>query len=87
MSHTTPSTAFRGFGVPQISWARESNLDEAARTLGIDPLQLRLRNLPAHREEFIPGETPAEEQSTEQGVSDPRHPRWIRSQQMVREGG
>jgi CO/xanthine dehydrogenase Mo-binding subunit len=60
LSHTTPSTAFRGFGVPQISWARESNIDEAARTLGIDPLELRLHNLPAHREQFIPGDTPAD---------------------------
>ena len=40
-----PSTAFRGFGNPQINWAVESQLDEAARPLGIDPLELRLRNL------------------------------------------
>ena len=45
LSHTTPSTAFRGFGNPQQIWAVESNMDEAARVLGIDPLELRLRNL------------------------------------------
>ena len=45
LSHTVPSTAFRGFGNPQQIWAVESNMDEAARELGIDPLELRLRNL------------------------------------------
>lgn len=56
LSHTTPATAFRGFGVPQISWARESNLDEGAFALGIDRLELRLRNLARHGEAFVPGE-------------------------------
>jgi CO/xanthine dehydrogenase Mo-binding subunit len=46
MSHTTPSTAFRGFGTPQASWAVESQLDEAARVLGLDRREIRLRNLP-----------------------------------------
>ena len=41
----SPSTAFRGFGNPQQIWAVESNMNEAARVLGIDPLELRLRNL------------------------------------------
>ncbi len=56
LSHTTPSTAFRGFGIPQISWARESVIDEAALQLGIDRLEIRLRNLPRYKEAFIPGE-------------------------------
>ncbi|MAG68791.1 MAG: xanthine dehydrogenase [Acidobacteria bacterium] len=60
LSHTTPSTAFRGFGVPQLTWARESTLDEAALQLGIDPLEVRMHNLPAYQEEFIPGDTPAD---------------------------
>jgi CO/xanthine dehydrogenase Mo-binding subunit len=60
LSHTTPSTAFRGFGNPQPIWAVESNMDDAARALGIDPLELRLRNLARHGEEFIPGDTPAD---------------------------
>ena len=45
LSHTVPSTAFRGFGNPQQIWAVESNMTEAAHALGIDPLELRLRNL------------------------------------------
>ena len=60
LSHTTPSTAFRGFGNPQQIWAVESNMDEAARVLGIDPVALRLRNLPERGETFIPGDTPAD---------------------------
>jgi CO/xanthine dehydrogenase Mo-binding subunit len=59
-SHTTPSTAFRGFGTPQASWAVESQLDQAARRLGIDRLEIRRRNLPAKGEEFIPNDTPAD---------------------------
>jgi len=60
LSHTVPSTAFRGFGNPQQIWAVESNMDEAARTLDIDPLELRLRNLARKGEAFIPGDTPAD---------------------------
>ena len=60
LSHTVPSTAFRGFGNPQQIWAVESNMDEAARRLGIDPVALRLKNLPAPGETFIPGDTPAD---------------------------
>jgi CO/xanthine dehydrogenase Mo-binding subunit len=60
LSHTTPSTAMRGFGIPQLSWARESNLDQAARRLGIDRVQIRLMNLAKRGEEFIPNETKAD---------------------------
>ena len=60
LSHTVPSTAFRGFGNPQQIWAVESNMDEAAHRLGIDPLELRLRNLARPGEAFIPGDTPAD---------------------------
>ena len=37
-------SAFRGFGINQAAVAIESLLDEAARKLGIDPFELRLRN-------------------------------------------
>ncbi|MGZ6270590.1 MAG: xanthine dehydrogenase family protein molybdopterin-binding subunit [Candidatus Limnocylindrales bacterium] len=60
LSHTTPATAFRGFGNPQVNWAVESNLNEGARALGIDPLELRLRNLARKGEAFIPVDTPAD---------------------------
>jgi CO/xanthine dehydrogenase Mo-binding subunit/phosphohistidine swiveling domain-containing protein len=60
LSNTTPATAFRGFGNPQINWAVESTLDEAATLLGVDPLELRLRNLARRGERFIPTDTPAD---------------------------
>ncbi|HYA44177.1 MAG TPA: xanthine dehydrogenase family protein molybdopterin-binding subunit, partial [Acidimicrobiales bacterium] len=60
LSHTTPSTAFRGFGNPQVNWAVESNLDEGARALGMDRLEIRLRNLAHKGDRFIPFDTPAD---------------------------
>jgi CO/xanthine dehydrogenase Mo-binding subunit len=60
LSHTTPSTAFRGFGTPQASWAVESQLNEAAARLGIDRVEIRRRNVPARGEAFIPNDTPAD---------------------------
>ncbi len=60
LSHTVPSTAFRGFGNPQVNWAVESNLTDAAIRLGIDPLELRLRNLARKGEAFIPFDTPCD---------------------------
>ncbi|HEX8940556.1 MAG TPA: xanthine dehydrogenase family protein molybdopterin-binding subunit [Candidatus Limnocylindrales bacterium] len=60
LSHTVPSTAFRGFGNPQVNWAVESNLDDAARQLGLDPLELRLRNLAHRGDAFIPFDTHAD---------------------------
>lgn len=60
LSHTVPSTAFRGFGNPQVNWAVESNLDEGARALGIDRLDIRLHNLARKGDAFIPFDTPAD---------------------------
>ncbi len=55
-----PSTAFRGFGNPQVNWAVESTLDEGARALGIDRLEIRLRNLARKGDRFIPFDTPCD---------------------------
>jgi CO/xanthine dehydrogenase Mo-binding subunit len=38
------TTAFRGFGATQACIAYEQQMDEAAKVLGIDPLELRRRN-------------------------------------------
>jgi CO/xanthine dehydrogenase Mo-binding subunit len=43
-THTVPNGAFRGFGQPQVSFANESLIDELALKLGLDPIELRLRN-------------------------------------------
>ena len=36
--------AMRGFGAPQVCFAYESQMDEIAGTLDIDPLEIRMRN-------------------------------------------
>jgi CO/xanthine dehydrogenase Mo-binding subunit len=55
-TNRTPSTAFRGFGVPQVAWAHESQMDIAADALGIDPLELRLKNVYVAGDAFSTGE-------------------------------
>jgi CO/xanthine dehydrogenase Mo-binding subunit len=41
---TTPTSGFRGYGNAQAHFAQESMIDLAARRLGLDPLEVRLRN-------------------------------------------
>jgi xanthine dehydrogenase large subunit len=43
-THTVSNTAFRGFGGPQGMFAIEYVIDDIARTLGVDPLEIRRRN-------------------------------------------
>jgi CO/xanthine dehydrogenase Mo-binding subunit len=43
-TNTVPCGAFRGFGSPQVIFAHESQMDELARRLGMDPLELRRKN-------------------------------------------
>ncbi len=45
LTHTVSNTAFRGFGGPQGMAAIEHVVDEIARTLGRDPLEVRRVNL------------------------------------------
>jgi CO/xanthine dehydrogenase Mo-binding subunit len=49
--------AFRGYGVSQGAWAYESQMDIIARELGIDPVELRMRNLLVEGDTFATGET------------------------------
>ncbi|ACQ79930.1 aldehyde oxidase and xanthine dehydrogenase molybdopterin binding [Beutenbergia cavernae DSM 12333] len=37
--------AFRGYGVPQVAFAVENAMTEAAHRLGLDPVEIRLRNV------------------------------------------
>ncbi len=39
------ATAFRGYGIPHVTWAYELHMDRLAEKLGIDPLQFRLDNV------------------------------------------
>ncbi len=44
-TNTVPAGAFRGYGLSQTAFAVESALDELARSLGLDPLDVRRRNM------------------------------------------
>lgn len=50
LTNTPPVGAYRGAGQPEANHARERVLDVAARRLGLDPVELRARNLPNARE-------------------------------------
>jgi CO/xanthine dehydrogenase Mo-binding subunit len=52
-----PSGAFRGFGVPQVCWAYESQMDDIARQLNLDPVEFRQKNLVRENDVFITGDT------------------------------
>ena len=49
--------AYRGFGNPQISFAAESQLDEIAARLRLDPVALRLKNAMRPGDRWLGGQT------------------------------
>jgi CO/xanthine dehydrogenase Mo-binding subunit len=49
-TNTVPGAAFRSIGGPQAVWATEAQMDRIAQALGIDPIELRHRNLLARGE-------------------------------------
>jgi CO/xanthine dehydrogenase Mo-binding subunit len=57
LTNTTPAGPFRGFGGTQATWASESQIDMIARRLGIDPYDIRVKNLLRLGEPYVPGES------------------------------
>ncbi|NLU82155.1 molybdopterin cofactor-binding domain-containing protein [Rhodococcus sp. HNM0569] len=55
-TNNLPSGAFRGYGLGQVIFAIESALDELARELGIDPFELRRRNVVVPGDDFVDAE-------------------------------
>ncbi|BBL80892.1 aldehyde oxidase [Rubrobacter xylanophilus] len=51
-----PAGAFRGYGQMQCTWARERTIDLLADRLGMDPLDLRLKNLLRDGDTYCTGE-------------------------------
>jgi CO/xanthine dehydrogenase Mo-binding subunit len=49
--------AFRGFGGPQTCFAGETQVDEIAEKLGIDPIDIRIKNAIRPGERFLLGQT------------------------------
>ena len=62
-TNNVPCGAFRGFGLPQAHFAAESMVTRLARALGIDPIEIRRRNM--YRE----GSLTATQTPLPQGVS------------------
>ncbi len=53
-TNTVSAASFRSIGGPQTAWATESQMDMIAHKLGIDPVELRLKNLVRKGEELRP---------------------------------
>ncbi|MBI3091448.1 MAG: molybdopterin-dependent oxidoreductase [Candidatus Tectomicrobia bacterium] len=56
-TNKTPTGAFRGYGNPQLTFALESHMDVLAEALGIDPVELRLKNAMRPGEVSVHGNT------------------------------
>ena len=59
-TNTVPAGAFRGFGGPQVAFAYETHIDMIAQRLGMDPYELRMKNLLDKGESFSEGDTPVD---------------------------
>jgi len=55
-TNKVPAGAMRGFGVPQVAWAYEQQTDIIAQKLGLDPLDIRKRNILKSGDTFHTGE-------------------------------
>jgi len=57
-TNTAPSGSYRAFGASHLQWAGELQVDEVGRRAGVDPLQMRQRNLLHPGEDVRPGGKP-----------------------------
>ena len=82
LTNTTPAGPFRGFGGTQANFACESQIDMIAARLGLDPVELRRRNLIGLGESYVPGESAMDSDLAEGldlvashiGMDEPRPP-------------
>lgn len=56
LTNHVPFGAFRGFGNPQVHFAGERHMDVVARQIGMDPIELRRRNLLRDGDEMATGQ-------------------------------
>ncbi|WP_275002835.1 molybdopterin-dependent oxidoreductase [Promicromonospora iranensis] len=54
-TNNVPSGAFRGYGLGQVQFAIEGAIDELAARLGIDPVEMRRRNVIRPGDPFVVG--------------------------------
>ena len=64
-----PAGAFRGFGVPQVIWAYDSQTDMMARAIGADPMEFRMQHALNEGEAFATG-TPVRSFGVKQALQE-----------------
>lgn len=88
-TNTVPAASYRGFGAFQGNLAGETNLDRAAGRLGLDPFEIRRRNVVRRSESLLPGaramdaDLPANLallQAAMASDAPPPRPGWLRGQ-------
>ncbi len=57
-TNTGPAGSYRAFGATHLQWVGESQVDEVARRLSMDPVDIRRKNLLRPGEEVRPGGKP-----------------------------
>jgi xanthine dehydrogenase YagR molybdenum-binding subunit len=85
--HAGPSRPFRAPGHPQGSWALEQMLDALAEALKVDPVELRLKNIPTYsqaREGNPPYTTTGLRECLEEGA---RAFHWKETRKEIEESG
>jgi CO/xanthine dehydrogenase Mo-binding subunit len=78
-----PAGAMRGFGIPQLAWAYESQTDLIAREMDLDPLDFRRRNVLRNHRPHATG-TVLRGAATEETLDELR--RELRWDQPLRQG-
>ncbi|MEJ5913488.1 molybdopterin-dependent oxidoreductase [Pseudokineococcus sp. 1T1Z-3] len=67
-THTLPSGAFRGYGLGQVIFGIECALDELARRTGLDPFEVRRRNVVVPGDPFVVTALPTAGESSDDGL-------------------
>jgi CO/xanthine dehydrogenase Mo-binding subunit len=91
-TNRTPSSAMRGFGVTIADFALESQMDQIAADLGIDPIELRLINAyrdgdtKAHRKKVEGAALVEVLQAAAREIGQNLPPRFLKMSSMTKEG-
>ena len=67
-TNTVPSGAFRGYGLGQVVFGLESAMDDLARELGMDPYELRRRNVVVPGDPFVVTSYPSDGSEADDGL-------------------
>ena len=85
-TNTPPSAAFRGYGISQVAWAHETQMDIIAAALGLDPVELRLKNVLQRGDPFSTGEPMPEMHYSELIAAAAKKIDWKDGPLVLREG-